>query len=346
MNTPYLSPARGRKQRGFTLVELMIALVLGLLLMSGVAQVFSSSNRTYRVHEGLSRIQENGRFAMEFLKRDIRMADFWGCANRISKLTNNLDPLNGGTSWQYNFGNGGLVGTDGGGNSPDSIILRGAFGAGLVVQPPYGPQASAGIKVPPNTLLSQGSIAVVSDCEAADVVQITNIITGTNPTLEHNTGAAVTPGNYNATNPGCPGGGNAHCLSKVYEGDAQIFLVRSIAYSIGTGASGQPALFRNDGATNLELVDGVANLQILYGEDNDAPGAAGFGTADYFVPAGSVTDMENVVSVKISLLLQSYEDNLTVSPVTVAYNGGNITAPDERLYQVFNSTITIRNRVQ
>ena len=132
----------------------------------------------------------------------------------------------------------------------------------------------------------------------------------------------------------------------MYEGDAQVFLTRSISYSIATGASGQPALFRFDGTTNLELVDGVANMQILYGEDNDALGAAGFGTADYYVPASSVTDMENVVSVKLSLLLQSYEDNLAPAPMTYTYNGGTVTAADRRLYQVFNSTVAVRNRVQ
>jgi type IV pilus assembly protein PilW len=335
-----------RTQRGFTLVELMIALVLGLLLMAGVAEVFSSSSKTYRVHEGLSRIQENGRFAIEFLKHDIRMADFWGCANRVNKVTNNLDPLNGGTSWQYNFGNGGLVGTDGGGNNPDSIILRGAFGTGLTIQPPYGPQASSNLKVVTNNIIDQGDILIVSDCESADVFQMTNPNNTTNPPVVHNTGSGETPGNYNATNPGCPGA-NAHCLSKVYEGDAQIFRAQTIAYSIGTGASGRPALFRDDGVNPAqELVDGVVNMQLLYGEDIDAPGAAGFGTADYYVRADQVTDMENVVSVKISLLLESYEDNLTVSPMSVAYNGGTITAADQRLYKIFNSTVTVRNRVQ
>jgi type IV pilus assembly protein PilW len=346
MRIRHVKIAPTRTQRGFTVVELMVALLLSLILMGGVVQVFSSSSKTYRTHEGLSRIQENGRFALEFLKRDIRMADFWGCSDQVSKLTNNLDPANGGTDWENDFGSGGLGAIDGGGDNPDSIVLRGAFGIGLSVQPPYGPQASAGIKVPPNTILGQGDIIMVSDCESADIIQISNVITGTNPTLIHNTGATTTPGNYNATNPGCPGGGNAHCLSKVYEGDAQIFLARSIAYSIAAGASGQPALFRNDGTTNLELVDGVANMQILFGEDTDAPGAAGFGTADYYVPASSVTNMENVVSVKLSLLLQSYEDNLTTDPMTYTYNGSNTTAADRRLYQVFNSTVAIRNRVQ
>jgi type IV pilus assembly protein PilW len=346
MRKRYVNTVAIPAQRGFTLVELMIALLISLILMGGVVQVFSSSTKTYRAHEGLSRIQENGRFALEFLKRDIRMADFWGCTNRVNKITNNLDPANGGTNWQFDFNNGGLAGTDGGGNNPDSIVLRGAFDVGLYVQPPYGPQASSNIKVPPNSILAQGDIVMISDCESADIIQITNQITGTNVSLVHNTGSTEIPGNYNATNPGCPGGGNAHCLSKVYEGDAQVFQARTIAYSIAAGASGQPALFRNDGATNLELVDGVVNMQILYGEDNDAPGSVGFGTADYYVPAGSVTDMENVVSVKLSLLLQSYEDNLAHTPMTYTYNGSNTTAADRRLYQVFGSTVAVRNRIQ
>ena len=147
-----------RLQGGFTLVELMVAMLISLLLMGGVIQVFSSSSKSYRNHEGLSRIQENGRFAMEFLTREIRMADFWGCANTVSKVANNLDPLNGGTNWQYNFGIGGVGGTDGGGNAPDTITMRGAVGSALGVQPPFGPQASSNLKVPPNNGLAQGDV--------------------------------------------------------------------------------------------------------------------------------------------------------------------------------------------
>ena len=64
------------------------------------------------------------------------------------------------------------------------------------------------------------------------------------------------------------------------------------------------------------------------------------------MPAGNVTDMENVVSVKLTLLVQSYEDNLAPSPMTYTYNGSNTTAADQRLYQVFSSTVAVRNRIQ
>jgi type IV pilus assembly protein PilW len=278
---------------------------------------------------------------MEFLSRDIRMADFWGCANGLGKVTNNLDSTDPGYSPQHDFGTGGVIGTEGGGNAPDSIVMRGAIGSGLSVQPPFGPQASSNIKTIANNGLSQGDIIIISDCTAADIIQLTNANPGGTGTLVHNTGSGEVPGNFNASNPGCPGS-NAHCLSKVYGDDAQIFNARSVAYTIATnGTTGQPGLYRDTGTGPQELVDGITNLQILYGEDTDADG-----TANYYVPASSVADMEAVVSLKISLLVQSYEDNLADTPMTYTYNGATTTAGDNRLYQVFNSTVTVRNRVQ
>ncbi|RDH45522.1 PilW family protein [Zooshikella ganghwensis] len=64
------------KQSGLSLIELMIALVLGLLLLAGVLQVFLGSSQTYRLTGDLARAQENGRFALDMLARDIRMAGY------------------------------------------------------------------------------------------------------------------------------------------------------------------------------------------------------------------------------------------------------------------------------
>jgi type IV pilus assembly protein PilW len=66
-------PASGR-QSGLSLVELMIALVLGLFIIAAVIQVFTSSRLTYTMSDGLARAQENARFAMEIINRDLRMA--------------------------------------------------------------------------------------------------------------------------------------------------------------------------------------------------------------------------------------------------------------------------------
>ncbi len=68
-----------RNQSGMTLIEIMIAMVLGAFLIGGVIQIFLNTQRTYRMQENLSRMQENGRFALEFLSRDVRMADYRAC---------------------------------------------------------------------------------------------------------------------------------------------------------------------------------------------------------------------------------------------------------------------------
>lgn len=63
-------------QRGLSLVELLVALVISLFLIAGVIQLFIGSKQTYRFHDALSRVQENGRFALEAMARDIRMAGY------------------------------------------------------------------------------------------------------------------------------------------------------------------------------------------------------------------------------------------------------------------------------
>jgi len=68
-------------QRGLSLVELLIAITLGLFLIWGVTQAFLSSKQTYRLQQGLARIQENGRLAQEFMGYDIRNAGDYGCGN-------------------------------------------------------------------------------------------------------------------------------------------------------------------------------------------------------------------------------------------------------------------------
>jgi type IV pilus assembly protein PilW len=67
---------RSHKQSGFSLIELMIAMVLGLVLVGALINTFISSNRTYRVQEGLAQSQESARFALEILGQELRMAGY------------------------------------------------------------------------------------------------------------------------------------------------------------------------------------------------------------------------------------------------------------------------------
>ncbi len=78
-------PMLTRTIRGLSLVELMVALVLGMLVIAGVLQLFGGSKLAYQSNQALARVQENGRFSMEILKREMREAGTHGfCAAQLN----------------------------------------------------------------------------------------------------------------------------------------------------------------------------------------------------------------------------------------------------------------------
>lgn len=82
-----------RKEVGVSLIELMVALAIGTLLLLGLVEVFSASRTAYQLSTGLARTQENGRFALDILQRDIRMAGHNGCVNDQARfLPENVTP--------------------------------------------------------------------------------------------------------------------------------------------------------------------------------------------------------------------------------------------------------------
>lgn len=118
--------------------------------------------------------------------------------------------------------------------------------------------------------------------------------------------------------------------------------VTTTIYSIQDGASGEPALFaKKDAADAQELVEGIEDVQVLYGEDLELaspPTTAGYGVANYYVTADDVTDMAKVVSVRIILTARTLDDNLTAT--------ADATAGDHRIRRNFTSTIALRNRLK
>jgi len=62
--------------KGFTIVEIMVAITISMVLIAGVVQIYISSKESFRVQNELARLQENERIAVEFLQRDIRQAGY------------------------------------------------------------------------------------------------------------------------------------------------------------------------------------------------------------------------------------------------------------------------------
>ncbi|MBZ9566583.1 PilW family protein [Modicisalibacter tunisiensis] len=66
----------GGRQRGVSLVELMVALAIGLLVMAGMTRLFIEYQGIYRLQASLSRMQEDGRFALDVIDRELRKAGY------------------------------------------------------------------------------------------------------------------------------------------------------------------------------------------------------------------------------------------------------------------------------
>ncbi|WP_295613219.1 prepilin-type N-terminal cleavage/methylation domain-containing protein [uncultured Lamprocystis sp.] len=70
-----------RPPRGLSLIEVLVAMVLGLFLLAGIIQVMVSARTAYRLAEAQARTQENGRYAMQFLARELRPSRSGACRN-------------------------------------------------------------------------------------------------------------------------------------------------------------------------------------------------------------------------------------------------------------------------
>ena len=83
MNSPHVLN-KFLRQKGLTLVELMIAMTISSILMVGISNIYSSSKQAYKINDEFSVLQENARLAFRFLTQDIRMAGYVGCALCVS----------------------------------------------------------------------------------------------------------------------------------------------------------------------------------------------------------------------------------------------------------------------
>lgn len=99
-----------KKITGFSLVELLTALAISTLIVLGIGQAFISQKVSYRAQNGLSRVQQTGRFLVEYVGNDIRRAGFPGIVEEASPFFNAIIP-------------GAGFSADGGGNASDTITL-------------------------------------------------------------------------------------------------------------------------------------------------------------------------------------------------------------------------------
>jgi type IV pilus assembly protein PilW len=324
------------RQTGISLVEVLVALVISVFLLGGIVQVYTGNQTTFKFTNALAEIQENGRFALDSMSQDLRLANEWGCVPFNPSDTDNInDTLSGATVPGYTsslhdfLDEEAIEGTNNAGlNGSDTITVRGGKPGQANVESPFYAAATARLTTSKGGRIGADDIVLVTRCGAndllisaeADILRVTSSTSINGDTQTDLTFA-----------------GNK---SQLFQNDASVIELQTVTYSIANGASGAPALFRTEFGNAVELVEGVQDMQLLYGIDNDNDGYP-----NQYVSSNNVADFEEVVAVRIMLLVRSFNDFITETPQTYSFNGAQTTAGDRRLRQVFTATVALRNRI-
>lgn len=374
--------------RGLSLIEVLIALAIGSVLILGLVQVFSASRTAYQLSEGMARAQENARFAMDFLQRDIRMAGHYGCVNDQSHLQTagalatffDPAPTAANTGTQFPISVRGYDATD---TAPGDSLTLGAAAAGWTPTLPtaitaLGPSAGSDV-IELRFLANEGVPIDEITNPTATTTAFTIIDADRWGTLTENGVAtptmfgvadcsyvdifSVPPGNVSAAT-------GTVTVNKIIDrytpqpaGQTMLYRAESIVYYIKPGASGEPALWRarsaNDGTyagQQEELVEGIENMQLLFGLDdnpdlNSGP-PRGFvsqhRTASAVTPNAEVT-WRGVGQVQVGLLAASpnrasaLQSELPRTALGVSFQP---PATDDAKYRAsYEATIALRNRL-
>ena len=342
------------KQAGLSIVELMIAMTLSLLLGLGIFQVFTSNQQSARMTQALVHIQDSGRLALDMMARDIRNADYWGCAGGLDRVSSTIDTGNP----QYDegahgFGQANLPGLNAGDNvaagvefgglevrpGTDFLELRGLSSMGLSIAQAM-PLTSAALFVTDNEGFQQDDILAVSDCQSADVFQVTNFnaagggSSGFN--VVHNAGNSI-PGNTTQN------------LSRRYPVGAQILLPVYRVYFINVQNGVSRLMMRDESGTTSVLIDHVEDMQLVFGVDIN-----GSGTIDQFMTGTEIVndasvDYDDVLSVDVTLRLASPQTNVIETGIEYAWNDNQpLDAAEDlgRLRRQLSTVASVRSRTQ
>jgi len=354
-----------RKQRGMTLVELMISTFLGLILISGLITAFMGTKRSSELNAALTEMQESGRFALDSMIRDVRMAGFQGCANIAdfaatiradSAPTNDYlndsfrahvvdaaalwDPL---THPSFNIPD--AVGVP----VPGTHALSVQFGSTTTYTfNPMDTTASAVSVIGDNVDIVAGDLALISNCNVADIFEVTS---NSGSVLQH--AAANNNGDNRLSAP--YGQGSERNRPRIMRFEANIYYIGDTGR---TNSDNEPvrALYRQTlPYTNppIEMATGIENLRVRVGLENPAQA----GPLTFVSPDNALIATQNIKAVQIGFLMQSYDNvstiedtrtydiaGYTIPPSPAGAPDGTTHAQDRKMRLAFNASVAIRNR--
>lgn len=326
---------RNRTQTGFTLTELMIAMVLGVILAGGVVNLFVVGQKSFRMDENVARMQDEGRFAINELMKEIRMAGYIG--ELVHPVAIVADPLL-------------TTGTDCGvAGQPDWILgffddVTDEINTLTAVDNATGATANAGFScINAGELLPQTDVIGIKRFAGRSVPPaelVANTIYMQSNALE----------GFMYQDPIPAGGGVAGALNE-WEYRPSIYYIRNFTNTAGDGI---PSLCRKvldytaaaPGIQTECIAAGIENLQIEYGLDVDESGSV-----DQYLPNPTLAQLQRVISARIFVLARTlnqdigYTDNRTYQLSNAAAFNPNDNF-HRRLYTVTIPIFNMRNRAR
>jgi Tfp pilus assembly protein PilW len=310
-----------KQQRGATLIELMISMVLSLGLIAGISSLFLQMQKSNKIQNALGSMADESSYVQEVLQKEIRRT---GGLRERSDRNGSRDKVFLGTPVD---------------NAHQNML-------GSVVDYWQGQYILGDPGSPANDeLVIRYQLLDDQDLGGADPSN------GNSPCTQH---VLLDAGEDPAT--------TVHVVTVAFKlNGGLICSAQRETVDVTAGASGVASCVKNcTSATNftpdaniatVSLVSNVAKLAVSYGIDSDATAD---NAANYYVPANTVATLvfpgvtagnawQRVVSVRLSLVMQSAEDHLTDTIVPYEFNGATITPTDHRLYRVFTTTIALRN---
>ncbi|NKI93803.1 PilW family protein [Rhizobacter sp. SG703] len=328
------------RQAGFSLVEMMVALTLGLVLTGVMTAVYLTSKSATRRVDQLSTLQQNVRLAFQFLSSDARMVGYQGCfTNRTSGFTNSLavglatNFAVGVEGYKYNLSGSALTLSS---SNPADVTTAASWvnnTAGTSNTIPVTSISSVGLTPGSDVLVIRtvsgapirltaaavGSATSVSiedngapgKCLDGTTSKVSGLCTGSYALIANCSSAQAFRVSSAATTLGVTGGLNA---SNVYpQASTEVFPLQTVVYYVRSSGSGTgTSLYRRtfDGQTTTpgaadtgveqELIEGVENLQVRFGLDTTTEPD---GVIDgSYVAANAVGDWSRVLAVRMSLL--------------------------------------------
>lgn len=330
--------------KGYSLVEIMIALVISSILMYGVITIMISSKRTYALQDELAKLQDNARFIMEDMTFALRMAGYRGCSQNTGEAS--TDPLRGGPA--ITGDNNQVIRNSVGDpidNFPasDTLMVRylsNAFAWNPAYANSYSPASLTGttpICLSPDAILpTVGENVIVSDCKYKGRYSVSQV------------------SNKNSQ---CPGSGPSITVNlgdRTYDRPIDIFPMRSTSilydvrgYNSDVGGTNF-ALFKQEGGTpsTTPFVEGIENMQIRYGILRQ-------GGVIYQENPPLPTSPDIVLSVRVTLLMRTVNKRFDIDDAMdkefpldprVKYNpSSNLASERGYRHRLFSSIISIRN---